>query len=380
MPKTGQKHRFTETPPRIVAQIEDQYACPECQTTLEVWEGKSAPRLYGFTAKDVAWALTQVSVGATYRGTAAAVRERAGRALATLGNRSQAGRLLPAATQHGQLVSDWVDVFAPVIWDAYAPGRWPGEVLLDDTLMKYTDRASGLSGRAFYVFAVMAYTPTPRRFVAAIEASPRATNAAWVKFLATLPGQPRWAVTDGGVTARAAAKQWPDAEMWRCEWHLRQNLATKLPDAVRNDPSDPLNGHLMRAQVSEEHWQTYLSELSRRSARESGFRGALTAATRLSSLITDQAFRRPDDDLPRSTGPLEQFFHNQVGPTIGDRAARMTNKRRADALLKLIAACRNGWADESVWTRIIREHLEKQRGHPAQQRQHIDPRTKPSLR
>lgn len=354
------------------------HSCPECQTTLEPWEGQPAPRLYGFTAKHVAWALTQVAGGASYRSTAADVRERAGRQLEASPGKTASGRPLAAPTQHGQLVSDWVDVFAPVIWSAYAPTRWPYEALLDDDTLKYSVPGAPTGVTAFYVLAVMGYTPQQRPYVAAIEAFPRATKATWGRFLATLPGQPRWAVTDGGVTARAARTQWPDAELWRCEWHLRKNLLDKLPGGVRDMPSDPLNGFLNRAQLTPRHWDEYLAALEDRQAAEGGLKGARTAAYRLDHLIREQSSGRPDD-LPLSTGPLEEFFRG-MDSAIGDRAAKMTNKRRADALLKLIAARRNGWANENRWTDIIRQHLAARRGLAAHQRQHTDPRTKPSLR
>jgi len=45
--------------------------CEECTTRLEPWEGQPAPRLYGFTAKQVATALVLVAGGASYRATAA---------------------------------------------------------------------------------------------------------------------------------------------------------------------------------------------------------------------------------------------------------------------------------------------------------------------
>ena len=82
---------------------------------------------------------------------------------------------------------------------------------------------------------------------------------------------------------------------------------------------------------------------------------------------------------PHSTGPLEQFLHH-LDATIGDRAARLTNKTRADALLKLLAAQRNGWANETAWAQRIREHLLARRGRAPDQRQHTDPATEPSLR
>ena len=78
-------------------------------------------------------------------------------------------------------------------------------------------------------------------------------------------------------------------------------------------------------------------------------------------------------------GPLEQFLHH-LDATIGGRTARLTNKTRADALLKLLAAQRNGWVNETAWAQRIREHLFAHRGRAPDQRQHTDPATEPSLR
>lgn len=357
----------------------EAHSCPECQTTLAPWEGQPAPRLYGFSAKDVAWALTQVAGGATYRSTAAAVRERAGRELSKLPGTSSRGGKLPPATQHGQLISDWVEIFAPVIWSHYAPKTWPRKVLLDEDTLKYSQLGKPRGLVAFYVLAVMAYTDAGRPFVAAVEAVPRVNRGAWGRFLRTLPGQPFWAVTDGGGPVTGGARNaWPDVEMWRCEWHLLKNLRTPLPRDVRDNPADPLNGRLRYAQLSPENWTAYRADLLARSRQESGFAGAVTMAAKLDALISEQAASRPDD-LPLSTGPLEQFFRT-LDATLGDRAAKMTNKRRADALLKLLAAKRNGWVHHDRWTALIRQHLDTRRGRPADQRQHTDARTAPSLR
>lgn len=101
-------------------------------------------------------------------------------------------------------------------------------------------------------------------------------------------------------------------------------------------------------------------------------------AAKLDALISEQAASRPED-LPLSTGPLEQFFRT-LDATLGDRAAKMTNKRRADALLKLLAAQRNGWVHHDRWTALIRKHLDARRGRANEQRQHTDSRTAPTLR
>ena len=87
VPADGPAHRFAEVLPRIVSGAEE-HVCLDCATALEPWEGQPAPRLYGFTARDVAAALAMVAGGASYRETAEAIRIRAGRALSTEPGRS----------------------------------------------------------------------------------------------------------------------------------------------------------------------------------------------------------------------------------------------------------------------------------------------------
>lgn len=232
---------------------------------------------------------------------------------------------------------------------------------------------------AFYTLAVFARPDRGRPFVAAVEAVPKLNQGVWDRFLRTLPGQPDWVVTDGGSAVLGGTrKAWPDAEMWRCGWHLRKNLTDALPRHVQIDLADPFHPLLNKAQVSVQDWEAYRAAVLRRSRQETDFAGAVTRASSLHQLISVQAATRPDD-LPVSTGPLEQFF-NTVGGAIGDRAATMTNKRRADALLKLIAAQRNGWTSHERWTELIRDHLIARRGHAAHQRRSTDSRATPSLR
>ncbi len=381
-PKTGQRHRFTETLPRIVAEVAEAH-CPECQTTLAAWEGQPAPRLYGFSAKHVALALTRVAQGATYRATAAEVRTLAGRELDTAPGTSGRGKKIAPANTHAQLVSDWVDVFAPVLWDALAPAEWPEEVLLDEKPLKYSVPGKPGGTTAFHVLGVMGYRevrPGDRRvYVAAVDAVPRVNMAAWKALLRSKPRQPQWVVTDGGGAVIGGARQaWRDAELWRCEWHLRDNLLQALPKPVRDDLQDPIRVALGSAQFSVGNWEAFTKLLRERASTEQGFNTALTIATNNGSLIRSQAASR-DDNLPLSTGPLEQFF-NTLGHRIGDRSANMTNRRRANALLKLLALDYNRWVNQDAWTDILREHLAKRRGLATHQRRHTDPRTAPSLR
>jgi hypothetical protein len=357
--------------------------CEECTTRLEPWEGQPAPRLYGFTAKQVAKALVLVAGGASYRATAASIRRDAGRELGTAARTGRAGRPLAAPNQHGQLVSDWVEVFAPVIWASYAPTSWPATVLLDEDEFRFCRPDAPRGVLAFVVLAAIGYTRYGVPFVAAIEAVPRCTVPAWQAFLSSLDGTPELIVTDGGLARRAAGRVWPlpgsahAPELRRCEWHLARNITESLPRDVQYDGADPIHHLIAGAQYSPSGWQALHDEIDSRPCA-GGYLAAVKAASANDPLVRYQIATRALPG-PRSTGPLEQFLHH-LDATVGDRAARLTNKIRADALLKLLAAQRNGWANEAAWAERIREHLFAHRGRAPDQRQHTDPAAEPSLR
>lgn len=237
-------HRFTETLPRIVGAGEVGHACAECATTLEPWEGQPAPRLYGFTARHVAQALVMVARGQSYRRTAASIRTAAGRPLSTVARVTAQGRRLAPPQEHGQLVSDWVEVFAPVIWAAHARVRWPQWVLIDDTSFRVSrpDRARG--EEAFTVLGAVGYGPNERPQVVALEAVAAVDIPTWTAFLRSLKGTPSLVVGDGGLPLTAAERTWgrrrPPPQLRRCQWHLARNLTRSLPAQVQRDPADPI--------------------------------------------------------------------------------------------------------------------------------------------
>ena len=402
-PAEGSPHRFTEVLPRIVSGAGD-HVCPDCATALEPWEGQPAPRLYGFSAREVAGALGMVAAGATYRESAEAIRIRAGRPLSTASGRTPSkvegklGKVVPPANRHPQLVSDWVEVFAPIIWSAYAPTRWPGAVAIDEMEFRFARAGKPRGDKAFSVLAVMGYDPTGRPYVAALEAVASATITAWTSLLTSLEGCPGWVVGDGGVPLKAAASAWssgsdqPPSELavnlgddlaqntgpqtWRCEWHLARNLTKALPAAVERDRSDPVHQLTGQAVRSAAGWQKLCDELAKRSRHDPSYRGALNATLNIRDVVIAQDGTQTHG--PRSTGALEEFFR-QLDNAIGDRASRLTNKTRTDALLKLIASRRNGWLDETAWAELIRDHLTRTQGRAPDQRRHVDRKGEPTL-
>lgn len=418
-PVKGAPHRFAELLPRIVSGS-GEHVCPDCATSLEPWEGQPAPRLYGFTARDVAAALVMVAGGSSYRETAEAIRIRAGRPLATAPRRSPSkkkgrrGKVLQPANRHPQLVSDWVEVFAPIIWAAYAPTAWPASVAIDECEFRYSQPGKPRGDKAFSVLAAVGYNAAGRPYVAAIEAVPSGDIPTWQRLLSSLQGRPAWVVGDGGAPLKAAATTWaadteeeiatdaatdPASEaaseivvnlgedpardaaaepvlLWRCEWHLARPLAQTLPAAVTRDRTDRIHRLVTDAVRSLAGWDKLLGELTKRSRRDPGYQAAIRALLNIRPLVAAQDGQPTLG--PRSTGAVEEFFR-QLENTIGDRASRMTNKTRTDALLKLIAARRNGWADETAWAELIRDHLASAHGRAPDQRRHVDARSKPSL-
>ena len=81
--------------------------------------GPHAARKYQFVARGVAEALVAVGAGSTYRDAAGVARERARRLRVDQGS----GEL--GFSRHGSLVMDWVEVFAPGVFEAYRPREWP---------------------------------------------------------------------------------------------------------------------------------------------------------------------------------------------------------------------------------------------------------------
>ena len=121
------------------------------------------------------------------------------------------------------------------------------------------------------------------------------------------------------------------------------NVGDALPREVCTKPEDELSKLLVRAKRSVEGWEVFRAALHDRADAQSGYAAAERVAVKLEPLIRSQVASHATVG-PHSTGP--SFRHLET--TVGDRAARMTHKRRADALLMLLAAKHNGWFKEET--------------------------------
>ena len=120
-------------------------ACEACEREVGFHEGPHAARRYQFVARGITGALKMVGAGSSYRDAALVARERARRV------RTDPGSGEARFTRHGSLVMDWVEVFAPVVFEPYRPREWPaaGSLLLDDLPFKVRDARSGRHRIAF---------------------------------------------------------------------------------------------------------------------------------------------------------------------------------------------------------------------------------------
>jgi hypothetical protein len=208
-PRGGSKpHVFTELLPREES-WRDSYE--HCDLRVNHREGPKAPRHYQFVARGIAEALHAVGAGASYMRASRIARDRARRFRFD----AQTGELRESA--HGQLVADWVELFAPIVFEARRPGVWPveGSLLLDH--LPFRIRALDRSGKpipggrvTFDVFCAVGYRAgRPRLWQAEAFASAHLAN--WRTFLGSLPGEPKRIVCDAHSGMRQAI-----VERWSC--------------------------------------------------------------------------------------------------------------------------------------------------------------------
>jgi hypothetical protein len=123
-----------------------------------------------------------------------------------------------------------VEVFAPVVFEPHRPSEWPssGTLVLDHLGFRYPgwdkNGRPKLEPVGFNVFGARSYDNGYGQFWS-LRAYPDASPESWLDFPGRLDGEPQRVLTDGwSGTIKAAELLWPNAELYRSEWHLQQAL------------------------------------------------------------------------------------------------------------------------------------------------------------
>ena len=362
VPANGDRpHRFTELLPREESWHGD---CELCERDVGPHEGPHAARRYQFVARGIAEALVMVGAGSTYRDAALVARERAKRLRVGPGGE-------PRFSRHGSLVMDWVEVFAPVVFEPYRPQAWPtgGSLLLDDLPFRVRDPQTGRHRIAFRIFAAMGYARgRPRLW--RLEAFTSKSQPDWEAFLGALAGAPLRVVcdNDSGLT-NAVRARFPDAELYLCEWHLRHALE-RLMGKLRTDESrhreaiDELLPQVEAAFTGPSFWAPFTQR-----CHAAGIPRLSEWLNSTGRIVADQFSRRGPRssrpaDMPLSTSPLDGLV-NPIRAAIQPRAYGLKNRERTNRLLMLMQMHANRQDDVRAYVRHIRDGLEANHGRPS---------------
>ncbi len=293
-------------------------------------------------------------------------------------------------SDHGQLVADWVELFAPVLFESRRHTFWPpeGSLLLDH--LPFRVRALDAEGKripagrvAFDVFCAVGYQAGKPKLWRA-EAFTSAHPANWSAFLGALPGEPGRIVCDAhGGMLRAIEARWPAVELHQCEWHLQHALDRLLAKEMRSNPSGELDELRARAEgalTGPSFWRAFV-RAARAAENES-----LDRWIAVNDPIIARQFAcrgRSSDrpaEMPLSTAALEQLARPIIA-ALHPRRYALKNRERLNRLLMLLQLHLNGQDEMQGYTKTIRSWLEANGGRPVTPRRAIaDPAGAPSLR
>ncbi len=331
----------------------------------DLHEGPHAARKYQFVALGIAEALQMVGAGSTYRDAALVARERAKRL------RSDPGSGELRFSRHGSLVSDWVEVFAPVVFEPYRLRAWPasGSLLLDDLPFRVRDPDTGRHRIAFRIFSALGYEGG-RPKLWRVEAFTSKSQADWEAFLGALDGAPPRVVCDNdhGLT-NAVGARFPDAELHLCEWHLRHALERLMGKLRTEEPQhqeaiDELLPDAEAAFTGPSFWTPFQER-----CHAAGIPRLSEWLNTTGQIVEDQFNRRGlrwkrPADMPLSTSPLDAFI-NPIRASIKPRAYGLKNRERTNRMLMLMQLHANRHDDERAYVRHIRAWLEANHGRPS---------------
>jgi hypothetical protein len=300
--------------------------------------------------------------------------------------RDRAERLLTGKTpsgksrrnKDGNTVADWVELFAPPIFDSLMPTQWPQVVAIDAQPMKVKDSSKKTGGQAgkvaFHVLGAFGWnTRFDKGRVLAFEATAnfgfKQGTPHWIAFLEglrdRLDGKPTAFICDQDSNILDAIKHvfpsgQPDAPVvFFCHWHLGRNVEEKLlHEGVGY--GDPLFEMLACSQRATcdcalchlDSWLTF--EQMARARKHSKVtnwlnRNGHIVARQLSTASATTGGRT-------RVGPMEQAL-TEVKEAFSRRRGMLHNRERLNRRLMLMQLELNGQASMSPYSKVIREEL-----------------------
>lgn len=365
----GARHRFAPTLPR---EHTNDGICVACDSALRPHTGPVVTRDYVHRLHLVAEALAQVGTGVSYAH--ASNRARAG-----------AGRAPTWGAGGGHLVSEWVDVWGPVISAALAETDPPETLVLDSTDFWWTNARTHVRRREFAVLVAYGYpapgSANPRPRLWGIHASATARAEDWTTLLTNLsvPAAPASVVTDDNLAVVAAVRRvWPSRRgpsphIHLCEHHLRMNATKALAaDQVAHMGSVRMTA-LNDALHTSEAWAAFKATVTAKQDAASAWVADVDARVSVQVAVRDQ--------LPQHyTTAGAEAAAARLRTQLELRSFSLRNKARTNRMLDLVRLHLNGLDDVGKYHRILRTAAEHAGGRGGRQGMNRDPRGVASLR
>jgi hypothetical protein len=280
-------------------------------------------------------------------------------------------------SRDSSVVEDWVEVFAPVVFEPHAPNEWPALVMLDD--LPFDIRSTMNAGGkkiVFRIFGALGLDDQLKRSIVKLEAFPNKTAASWKSYLTSIPGRPQGIVCDNesGMLS-GIAQAWPHTPeepsplIWLCHWHLKNALQRLLYNSGKLHT--PLAVALNTAFQNQAQWDAFC-QLARQSnfprietwldkPSPTWWAGNVSMEHRVAWQLAHMR------SVPTTTSALEQHLR-WLREAIKQRKFAFRNRERFNRLLMLMQLHLNGKTNEGCYALRIRHVLEQNDGHPAARR------------
>jgi len=337
-------------------------------------------RRYWYSARDVAHGLVEVARGESYRRAGASARAHARRLRGTVTVHIEKGvRRVRRGDRDGQLASNWVDVFGPVVCFDHGHAHWPERLAVDSVGFVVK---SGVPRRTLHLLVAVGYeAPAYEPTLWLVRPSAAKDQAAWEDFFDLLAGTPKHIIADmdatieDAVLARFTRRGHPAPEYRWSDHHVKSALANVLAPLPAGHR---LWDHLDQALNSQRRWDAFVAAVEAEHRTGTPLPATPRWFAQYGPRIRQQTVGRVPQQS-HSTGAVEAV-NRWLKDTLSGRARHLGNRQRAIKLLDLLTLGYNHRADEVAFAVAIRKYLEHNAGRPTFQQREFDdiPKT-PSL-